>query len=87
MGLALIGSEKAGAAHHLIRSGMNGFRVRPDSVDSLRSALLAYVRNPCLAANHGAVSLSVAEEFTPERNAQRFVAAIESWRSMNGKSE
>lgn len=82
MGLALIGSEKVGAAHHLIRPGVNGFRVRAGGVDSLRLALRAYIRNPHLAEKHGEASLTVAEEFTPERSAQRFVAAIESWRAM-----
>ena len=82
MGLGLIGSENAGSSHHLIRPTENGFRVRAGSVDSLRSALMAYVRNPHLAEKHGKASLIVAEQFTPERNAQRFVAAIESWRSM-----
>lgn len=86
MGLALIGSDKVGAAHHLIGPGVNGFMVRAGSVDSLRSALHAYIQNPSLARKHGEASLIVAEEFTPERNAQRFVAAIESWRSMCGTS-
>ncbi len=72
------------AALHLIRPGMNGFRVRAGGVDSLAAALQAYVRNPCLAAKHGEASLTLAEEFIPERSAQRFVAAIESWRSMCG---
>ena len=86
MGLALIGSDKCGAAHHLIRPGINGFMVQSGSVDSLKAALQAYVRNPCLPGKHGEASLIVAEEFTPERNAKRFVAAIESWLSMRGPS-
>ena len=52
----------------------------------MRIVLRAYIRNPHLAAKHDEASLTVAEEFTPERNAQRFVAAIESWRSMRGTS-
>ena len=82
MGLALIGSDKVGAAYHLIHPGMNGFMVRANSADSLRSALTAYVQNPILLGKHGEISQSVAEEYTPSKNAQRFMAAIESWKSM-----
>lgn len=85
MGLALIGSDNAGAAHHLISPCVNGFRVRAGSVNSLAAALQAYVHNPHIAEKHGEASLTVAKEFAPERNAQRFVAAIESWRSMGGE--
>ena len=82
MELGLIGSEKAGSSHHLIHPTENGFRVRAGSVDSLRSALLAYIRAPGLAEKHGEASLTISEQFTPERNVQRFVAAVESWRAM-----
>ena len=82
MGLALIGSDKAGATHHLIRPGINGFQVRAGSVNSLKSALIAYIHNPNLAETHGKASLVVAKEFTPEMNVQRFTTAIESWGSM-----
>jgi len=84
MGLALIGSSNAGATHHLVSPGINGFRVRAGNVDSLRAALLAYVHNSELAEKHGEASLTIAKEFTPERNVQRFLTAIESWRSMKG---
>lgn len=82
MGLALIGSDRVGAAHHLISPGINGFRVRSGDINSLRSALLVYINNPKLADKHGAASLEIAKAFTPERNAQRFIATIESWRAM-----
>ena len=84
MGLALIGSENAGASHHLICPTENGFRIRAGSVKSLQSAFLAYFRNPDLATKHGKASLTIAEQFTPEQNAHRFIAAIESWLSMRG---
>lgn len=83
-GLALIASDKAGASHHLISSGINGFRIRGGSVDSLRVALQTYVHNPVLAEKHGEASLTIAKDFTPEQSAQRFLTAIESWRSMKG---
>ena len=81
-GLALIGSDKTGATHHLIQPGINGFHVRSGSVESLKHALQAYMSNPVLAEKHGKASLKVLEEFTPEKNAERFLLAIESWRSI-----
>lgn len=82
MGLALIGSDKAGASHHLISPGINGFRVRAGDADSLRSALLAYMHHPELAEKHGDSSLELSKYFTPDRNAQRFLDTIESWQAM-----
>jgi glycosyltransferase involved in cell wall biosynthesis len=83
-GLALIGSARAGASHHLIEPGINGFRVRGGSIESLKSAMLAYIRNPNLAIKHGKASLKIAAEHSPDRNAERFISAIESWRAMRG---
>lgn len=80
MGLALIGTDKVGAAHHLIRPGINGFRVRAGSIRSLKWALQAYIRNPGLATKHGHAGLKIAQEYTPERNAQHFLEAISSWK-------
>ena len=65
MGLALIGSDRSDASYHLIRPGVNGFQVRAGNVESLRSAHLAYVRNPWFAEKHGEASLTIAEDFTP----------------------
>lgn len=82
-GLALIGSDMCGAAHHLIDPGINGFRVRAGSVESLKRAMGAYVQNPGLAHEHGKQSRKLFRDFTPERNAQRFVAVVRSWLSMS----
>jgi len=82
-GLALIASDMAGASHHLIHPGENGFRVKAGDVSSLVAAMGAYVSSPDLAATHGERSLKVFEDFTPERNAQRFISAIRSWQAMD----
>ena len=82
MGLALVASDRVGAAPHLIEAGENGFRVQVGSADSLARAMRAYMTDPCLAAQHGAHSLKVFQAFTPERNAERFIRTIRSWQAM-----
>lgn len=84
-GLALIGSNCAGASHHLIEPGSNGFRFPKGDIHALRCAMLAYIRNPTLIKNHGKASLDIAADYTPDRNAQRFSATIESWRALSNK--
>lgn len=79
MGLALIGSESTGASHHLIEPAQNGFVVRAGNAVSLATAMRAYLNDPHLAERHGAHSLKVFERYTPERNVQRFLGAIDSW--------
>jgi glycosyltransferase involved in cell wall biosynthesis len=78
-GLALVGSESAGASVHLIEPGVNGFRVKTGCIASLASVLSAYMNNPELAGTHGGHSFIKAEEFSPERNAQRFIDILKSW--------
>ena len=82
MGLALVGSNKVGAAYHLIEPGENGFRVQAASVGSLAQAMRAYMVDPRLATLHGTHSLKVFEAFTPRRNARRFINSIQSWQAM-----
>jgi len=79
MGLALIGSHRAGASHHLIRPAENGFHVQAGSAESLTNAMRAYAANPGLAQRHGERSLGVMEDYTAERNAARFMRAIQTW--------
>lgn len=86
-GLALIGSDMAGASYHLIRPGENGFRVRAGSTSSLATALAAYAEHPDIAACHGAQSLEIFAEYTPARNVQRLIRSIESWQCLRGRVE
>jgi glycosyltransferase involved in cell wall biosynthesis len=81
MGLALISTGHCGAAYHLIQPGENGIRVNAGSVESLAAAMAAYTRNPELAAKHGRESVRISREYSPERNAKRFVAALETWQA------
>jgi len=81
IGRALISTDACGAAHHLIRPNENGFRVAAGDRNSLAEAMLAYCREPGLSIRHGAQSLRIFEEFTPERNATRFEEALDSLRA------
>lgn len=81
LGKAMIASDACGAAHHLIDPEVNGFRFPTGDRSALTGAMLAYCRNPSLASRHGAESLRVFEDFTPERNAHRLEEAIESLES------
>jgi glycosyltransferase involved in cell wall biosynthesis len=83
LGKALIASNACGAAHHLIEPEVNGFRFPAGDRSALRTALLTYCRNPSLARRHGAESLRLFEDFTPERNVRRLEEAIESLQSAN----
>lgn len=81
LGKALIASDACGAAHHLVAPEVNGYRFPAGERSALASAILAYCRNPGLARRHGAESLRIFEDFTPERNAFRLEEAIESLES------
>jgi glycosyltransferase involved in cell wall biosynthesis len=82
LGKALIASDACGAAHHLIATEINGYRFPTGDRSALASAMLAYCRNPSLARRHGAESLRMFEDFTPERNALRLEEALLSLQSV-----
>jgi glycosyltransferase involved in cell wall biosynthesis len=79
LGLALIASEAAGAGLHLISEGLNGFRAVTGSVRSLSSAMGAYINDPSLAQAHGERSRLLFDDYTPERNAERFLSAVRTF--------
>jgi len=81
LGKALIASDACGAAHHLLMPEVNGYRFRAGDRSALASAILAYCRSPGLARRHGAESLRIFEDFTPERNAERLEDALTSLQS------
>lgn len=81
MGMPLIGSHLAGASHHLIQPGENGFHVKAGSAESLAAAMRAYASDGGLARLHGQRSLAVMQDFTAERNADRFVRTIQTWQA------
>ncbi|MGK0271158.1 MAG: glycosyltransferase involved in cell wall biosynthesis [Cocleimonas sp.] len=80
VGLPLIGTDLCGASWHVIKPGLNGFRVSADSVKLLKKAMQNYVDNSELIAVHGKHSKEVFfNEFTPQKNVERICEAIASW--------
>lgn len=82
MGLALIASDAVGAANHLIEPGQNGYRTKVGDIESLSSAMQAYVNDPQLAKRHGERSRRLFQDYTPQRNAERFLNAVASFQAM-----
>ena len=81
-GLAIIGSDRAGASYHLVEPGKNGFRVKSGDIYSLTNAMKAYVNDPDLAEIHGKNSLELFAQYTPQQNVQRFINTIRTWQAM-----
>ena len=78
-GLAIIASNKCGAARHLVIPGYNGFRVRACSVSELAEALQYYTASPGLSTQHGTASRVLARDIAPDLNASRIVSTISTW--------
>jgi glycosyltransferase involved in cell wall biosynthesis len=81
-GLALVASDRCGAARHLIEPGRNGFVVTAGNSASLKRALEAYAVDPVLAREHGLVSKEILERYSPEENAKRLLQGIASWAAL-----
>jgi glycosyltransferase involved in cell wall biosynthesis len=79
MGLPLIGSDQLGASHHLIKSGENGYMFEAGDVQELTYTMQQYISYPELIKKHGARSKEIYEEFSPEKNVERFVSAMDKW--------
>jgi len=82
LGLALIASEAVGAGLHLIEQGANGFRTATGNVRSLSRAMRAYILDPQLAQAHGERSRLLFDDYTPARNAERFLSAVETFQAL-----
>jgi glycosyltransferase involved in cell wall biosynthesis len=80
VGKAMIATDKVGAAYHLLENGYNGFMVKAGDKKSLTGALVSYMENPELPNVHGEKSKLLFHEFTPENNALRLIAYLESFR-------
>jgi len=78
LGKPIISTDACGAARHLVLPGRNGFRVPAGNEAALAQAMLEYCRNPLLLTSHGRESKLLFRDFTPERNAQRLLEAIDS---------
>ena len=72
-GLPIICSDAAGAAHDLVKPGVNGLRVPRDNVQALASCMECFASEPSLAARWGAASRERAAAWTPDRGAAKWV--------------
>jgi glycosyltransferase involved in cell wall biosynthesis len=76
LGKALISTQATGAAHHLIRTGENGYVVPPGDPRTLTLVMETYCREPQLAERHGRRSREIFADFTPTANVQRLRTAL-----------
>jgi glycosyltransferase involved in cell wall biosynthesis len=70
-GKALIATTACGAAHHLIKDGVNGYRVCSGDIPALAERMHRYAVDSLLAVVHGNASRLLFKDHTPERNAMR----------------
>lgn len=78
-GLALIATDRVGAAYHVLEPGLNGYRVQAGNSGPLAAAMRAYALDPALALLHGEHSRTRFQHFTPDANAVRFISSIRRW--------
>lgn len=76
MGRPVITTDVPGCRETVV-DGKNGFLVPAHNADALADAMLKYVRNPGLVAEHGAVGREMAETlFDVHRSNDRLIAAM-----------
>ncbi|AFV97998.1 hypothetical protein B649_08430 [Candidatus Sulfuricurvum sp. RIFRC-1] len=80
LGKPMISTDQCGAAFHLIQENKNGFRVQAGNSKALAKAMQFYIDNPNMIDEHGKNSEKIYhDEFTPEKNVQRFLDALQKW--------
>ena len=88
LGKPLISTDQCGAAFHLIKHKYNGFRVKAGDTEELKEALNFYIDNPEQIKIHGENSKKLyLSEFTPEKNVERFIYALNKWVEKGGVNE
>lgn len=70
---ALIGTNRCGSSHHLIRHGENGFIVPSGNIFKLAEAIKCYAEDAELVHLHGNKSREIFAAFSPEANVQRLL--------------
>lgn len=79
-GLPIVATERAGAAHDLVRDGENGFVVAPDDEDALVRSCLQLVRDRDLRARFGLRSRELAERYSMDRMVDRHMHILQEWK-------
>jgi glycosyltransferase involved in cell wall biosynthesis len=75
-GKAIIATSSCGASYHLIEEGRNGYMIQSGNVKALADRMGIYCKNPELSRKHGDHSKMIFSDFTPERNAKRFIEIL-----------
>jgi glycosyltransferase involved in cell wall biosynthesis len=76
-GLPIISTDVVGAAHDLVKHGVNGLVVKPGNSIELYRAMKQLLDHPQLRRKMGKESLNIIRDYTPEAWAENFVFAIE----------
>lgn len=80
LGKPLISTDQCGSAYHLIKEKENGYRVAAGDIQALVNAMQSYIDHPERVQVHGRNSEKIYhDEFTPEKNVQRFLDALQKW--------
>jgi glycosyltransferase involved in cell wall biosynthesis len=77
-GLPVICSDQVGAGRDLVTDGENGYIFRVGDIDSLAAKMAHFTKDETLAACQGAASRKRAEDWTPARGAERWLAALKA---------
>ena len=75
----IISTTQTGAAYHLIEDKKNGFKIKTGSQKELLKAMEFFVKNPEKIEIFGKNSAKIYKNFTPEKNVERLIMAINKW--------
>lgn len=78
-GLAMIGSDQCGGAHHIIDNNKNGFIFKAGNTKELSSKMQSYVDNNKLLNQHKEFSRINYEQFNGLSNKHRLLEALKLW--------
>jgi glycosyltransferase involved in cell wall biosynthesis len=88
VGKAIISTTECGASSHIIKKNINGIIVKAGNINSLKHAMQFYIDNPNKTIEHGVNSKEIYySEFTPKKNVERFLKAINKWLDEEKKNE
>lgn len=76
LGLPVIGSNKAGASHHLIQNNFNGFIINPN-IDELVEKMRFFLDNPSIIKLWRENSKISFNEFSVSNNVKKFITSID----------
>lgn len=75
-GLAMVGSDRTGAADELVENGVNGYVVKAGDEDDLLRVLRIYAADRDLARRHGQAARRAAERTTGANLAKRLIETL-----------